>query len=110
MSEAQKRGKLNEVKKEAMKDSAKSMGKTEKEAEALMNDKSGSKYQGDNIFEAMISIGKDRFNKLINPVECAKDHNHSCCDKRHNNHRNTRNKIDNSPRLFGKQMPASYVK
>ena len=61
MTEAQKRGKLNEVKKEAMKDSAKSMGKTDKEADALMKDKSGSKYQGDNVFGAMMSIGKDRF-------------------------------------------------
>jgi hypothetical protein len=61
LPEADKRKKLNEIKIEAMKDSAKSMGKTEKEAEALMNDKSGSKYQGDNVFGAMISIGKNRF-------------------------------------------------
>ena len=61
MSEADKRKTLNEVKLGAMKDSAKSMGKTDKEAEALMKDKSGSKYQGDNVFGAMMSIGKDRF-------------------------------------------------
>ena len=61
MTEAQKRGKLNEVKTNAMKESAKSMGKTDKQTDELMKDKSGSKYQGDNIFGAMMSIGKDRY-------------------------------------------------
>ena len=61
MTEAQKRGKLNEVKTNAMKESAKSMGKTDKETDKLMKDKSGSKYQGDNFFGAMMSVGKDRY-------------------------------------------------
>ena len=39
MSEAQKRGKLNEVKTNAMKESAKSMGKTDKQTDELMKDK-----------------------------------------------------------------------
>jgi len=63
MTEGQKREKLKEVKTNAMKESAKSMGKTEKETDALMKDKSGSKYQGDNVFGAMMSIGKDRFTR-----------------------------------------------
>ena len=69
LSEAQKREKLASVKKDAMKSTALSMGKTVKETENLMKDKSGSKYQGDNVFGAMASIAKDRFSNgnLSNP-------------------------------------------
>ena len=67
MTEAEKRQTLNKVKKEYMKDSAKSMGKTEKEAERLMN-RSGSKYHGDNVFGAMMSMTKDRFHEQNNSL------------------------------------------
>ncbi len=64
MSEADKRKTLSDVKQKAMRESAKSMGKTNKEIDNLMKDKSGSKYQGDNVFGAMMSIGKDRFKNM----------------------------------------------
>jgi|GEM_PF-2377352 len=67
MTEGQKREKLNEVKKEYMKESAKSMGRPEKEIERLMN-RSGSKYHGDNVFGAMMSMTKDRFHQQNNSL------------------------------------------
>ena len=64
LSEVDKRKTLSDVKQKAMRESAKSMGKTNKEIDNLMKDKSGSKYQGDNVFGAMMSIGKDRFKNM----------------------------------------------
>jgi hypothetical protein len=60
MSEADKRATLADVKKNAMRQSAKDAGKTSGQIDKLMNDKSGVKYGGDNVFGLLKSVATNK--------------------------------------------------
>ena len=60
MSEADKRATLTDVKKNAMRQSAKDAGKTSGQIDKLMNDKSGVKYGGDNVFGLLKSVATNK--------------------------------------------------
>lgn len=59
LSEAEKRQKLTEIKKDAMIKTAKQAGKGDKSIEKLMSDTKGSSYKGDNVFGLAKSMGLD---------------------------------------------------
>ena len=60
MSEEEKRKTLTQVKQNAMRQSAVDMGKTSGQIDKLMNDKSGVKYQGDNVFGLVKSVATNK--------------------------------------------------
>lgn len=62
MNEAEKTKALTLVKMNAMKETAKEMGKTDKQIRELMNDRNGRTYRGDNIFGAIKSAGLNHYN------------------------------------------------
>ena len=60
MNEQEKRAALTDVKQNAMRKAAKDMGKTSGQIDKLMNDKSGVKYQGDNVFGLLKSVATNK--------------------------------------------------